>query len=266
MKKIIFIFIAFPCLCIGDELSPPNYPKISPTATKVYELQSNKERTHFFVDGKELPSGRRVKVLIDDNPHTVVAKPEKCASKEEYIQPPYNSNAPLSFTFMMDECSDSSSAVATNPVPGKPENSSSANEKQLIIVQYLPAEYSKKTKNDVSTQSNSPISDDSIFVLIEGHDDGERTNTVKDRDEATLDAKRQAIERSGIRISSNLSSKKSSTIENGKEKYSNQQAADFIESQSDGVLLPGYQLLDKGYQSDGTYLVILSGKVKVIPK
>lgn len=285
MKIAPLIFLVIPCICSGveplhisdiriyasvsknaistDSSDLPNYPKVSPTATTVYELQSNKERTHFYVDGKELPSGRRVKIIIDDNPHTVVAKPEKCISKEEYIQPPYNSNAPLSFTFLMDECNDSLKIIATNSgeIPATAVRTLTRNKEAG------PTDgYSEKAINYVPTKLDTTTLDDSIMVLIEGYDDGVRTNSVKDRDEATLDAKRQAIERAGVRISSNLTSNKSSTTENGKEKYSNQQAAAFIESQSDGVLLPGYQILDKGYQSDGTYLVILSGKVKVISK
>lgn len=82
------------------------YPKTSPYASILYELQSNKERTHFYVDGNELPAGRRLKILIDDKPHTVIAQPEGCVSKEEFIQPPYNNYSPLSFTFLIGECSE----------------------------------------------------------------------------------------------------------------------------------------------------------------
>ncbi len=38
--------------------------------------------------------------------------------------------------------------------------------------------------------------------------------------------------------------------------------SDYIESQAEAVLLPGYNIVDVGHQTDGTYLVILIGKVK----
>jgi hypothetical protein len=35
-----------------------------------------------------------------------------------------------------------------------------------------------------------------------------------------------------------------------------------VESKAKAILLPGFQVMDIGYQQDGTYLVILSGKVR----
>ncbi len=86
----------------GDQDS---YPKASPDATKTYRLQSNWERTRFFIDGKEMGVGRKLTVMINNQGHTIVAKPENCAiTKEEFVQPPYSPEAPLGFTFHPDEC------------------------------------------------------------------------------------------------------------------------------------------------------------------
>lgn len=81
-----------------------SYPKASEDATVVYELESNKERTRFYIDSKEMGVGRRLKVKINDREHTVVAHPEGCVHKEEFVRPPYNPYAPLRFTFLLGEC------------------------------------------------------------------------------------------------------------------------------------------------------------------
>lgn len=87
-------------------------------------------------------------------------------------------------------------------------------------------------------------------VTIKGMDDGERTNRQQDYEEALLNAKLQAIQQSGLEISA------LTTIENFQMKH------DLVESKSEGILLPGFQIIDIGYQTDGTYLIILSGKIK----
>lgn len=81
------------------------YPKASDDATVIYKLQSNLERTHFFVDGKELGIGKQLMIRINNQGHTFTAKPENCIkSQEEFIQPPFNKEVPLSFTFVTGEC------------------------------------------------------------------------------------------------------------------------------------------------------------------
>ncbi len=89
-----------------------------------------------------------------------------------------------------------------------------------------------------------------IDVQIKGVDDGIKSTIQKDYREAVLFAKREAIERAGVKI------KSMTTI---KDFVLN---ADYIESQAEAVLLPGYNILDIGYQQDGTYLVILVGKIQ----
>ncbi|UFS71719.1 caspase family protein [Geomonas sp. RF6] len=80
------------------------YPKASDDANQMIVLQSNIERTTFFVDGKSVATGRRVKVLVNDRKeHTIRAVPEGYLAKEEFIQPPYRKGYLLSFTYMMGE-------------------------------------------------------------------------------------------------------------------------------------------------------------------
>ena len=94
------------------------------------------------------------------------------------------------------------------------------------------------------------FSADIIDVQIKGFDDGVRTTKQQDYKEAVLFAKRDAIERAGVRI------KSMTTVEDFVVN------SDYIESQAEAVLMPGFIVMDIGYQQDGTYLVILSGEIK----
>ena len=96
----------------------------------------------------------------------------------------------------------------------------------------------------------APNISEAVDVLVEGYDDGVRTNVRQDKEEALIDAKRQAIERAGVDISS------ATTVENF------EMTKDFIESKASAILLPGFKTIDKGYQANGSYLVILSGKIQ----
>ena len=88
-----------------------------------------------------------------------------------------------------------------------------------------------------------------IDVHIEGVDDGIKTSKQQDYKEAVLFAKREAIERAGVKIKSSTTVKDLIVT------------SDYIESQAEAILLPGYNVVDVGYQTDGTYLVVLIGKV-----
>jgi hypothetical protein len=95
---------------------------------------------------------------------------------------------------------------------------------------------------------------DTLTVTIKGLDDGKKTTRQQDYREAVLDAKRQAIEQAGVTVESKSTVKNSVLQE------------DFIESNAKAVLLPGFQIMDIGYMQDGTYQVVLTGKVQVQPK
>lgn len=98
-----------------------SYPKTSSDASILYQLQSNKPNTHFFIDGKEIGVGRHLKVYINDRAHNITAQPDGCIEKEEYIQPPYNSLAPLGFTYLLGECGDSKISSTTEKTPNNPQ-------------------------------------------------------------------------------------------------------------------------------------------------
>jgi len=89
-----------------------------------------------------------------------------------------------------------------------------------------------------------------IEVLIKGIDNGTITSRDRDYKEAVMNAKLQAIERAGVSV------KSITKVENFKLKY------DMVESKASAVLLPGFQIIDMGYQKDGTYQIVLSGKVQ----
>jgi hypothetical protein len=93
---------------------------------------------------------------------------------------------------------------------------------------------------------------ETIDVGVRGISDPTRDGAQKDRQEAILDAKRQACERAGLRIES------ATTVENFQTVY------DYVETQAESVLLPGFQIIDNGYGEDGTYTVVLVGKVQTV--
>lgn len=89
-----------------------------------------------------------------------------------------------------------------------------------------------------------------IEVNIKGIDDGVKTSKQQDYREAVLFAKREAVERAGVQIKS-MTTVADLILE-----------SDYIETQAEAVLQSGYTIMDIGYQNDGTYLVILIGKVR----
>ncbi|MBL7086880.1 MAG: hypothetical protein ISS28_07300 [Candidatus Cloacimonetes bacterium] len=89
-----------------------------------------------------------------------------------------------------------------------------------------------------------------IDITIKGIDDGIITNKQQDYKEAVMNAKLEAIERAGVEIES------ITKVVNFIVKY------DMVESKAKAILLPGFHIMDLGYQKDNTYLVVLSGKVQ----
>jgi hypothetical protein len=89
-----------------------------------------------------------------------------------------------------------------------------------------------------------------IDISVKGISDGKNDGAQKDREEAITDAKRQACEKAGLTIESKTTIKDFKLL------------SDYVETQSKGVLLPGFQIVDVGYVADGTYQVVLSGKIK----
>ncbi len=91
---------------------------------------------------------------------------------------------------------------------------------------------------------------ETIDVTIKGFDDGIKTTKQHDYKEAVLFSKREAIERTGVEIKSKTTVK--DLVVN----------SDYIESQAEAVLLPGFNIQDLGYSDSGIYQVVLEGKIE----
>ena len=89
-----------------------------------------------------------------------------------------------------------------------------------------------------------------LYILIKGIDDGVKETKEQDYFEAVINALLQAIGKAGADIES------ITKLESDIEKYG------MLESKVKEFLLPGYNIMDIGYQLDGKYLVILSGQIR----
>ena len=78
---------------------------------------------------------------------------------------------------------------------------------------------------------------ETINVHIKGIDDGIRSSIQQDYKEAVLFAKREAVERAGVKI-------KSKSMVKDFVLY-----GDYIESEAEAVLLPGYNIVGMGYST-----------------
>ena len=96
------------------------------------------------------------------------------------------------------------------------------------------------------------LSAQTIDVFEEGISNTQNDGEQKDYQEALMDAKRKAIEKAGVSIKSQTEVKDF------------QVEFDYIESQAEAVLLPGYQVKKIGYDDKGVYHVVLVGKVKKV--
>lgn len=92
---------------------------------------------------------------------------------------------------------------------------------------------------------------ETLDVLVKGVYEGPKAGRDAAYAQAVMNAKLQAIERSGMEISS------ITRVENFTLKY------DLVESKAKAVILPGFQIVDMGYQLDGTYQVVFFGKVQL---
>lgn len=110
------------------------YPKASSDATLVLQLQSNQPKTHFFIDGKAMGIAKRLKILVNNQAHTIIAQADGCIKKEEFVQPPYNAAAPLGFTYLSGECDSGSTITSTNPNITSPSKPVTANPTTQIII------------------------------------------------------------------------------------------------------------------------------------
>lgn len=93
---------------------------------------------------------------------------------------------------------------------------------------------------------------DSLEILVKGFSNQENNGHQIDRQEAILDAKRQACEKAGIIIESKTTSENFQLL------------LDLVETKSNTILLPDFKIMDIGYNSDSCYQVVLSGKITLV--
>lgn len=98
-----WLLMSLGCAGIAPVARESHYPKASPDATKIITLQSNKQKTSFYIDEKFVVKGKRVQVLVSNRPHTIKAQPEGYVSKEEYIQPPYDRRYTVGFYYLIED-------------------------------------------------------------------------------------------------------------------------------------------------------------------
>ena len=206
--SLCFFLLLIGCAAINTQIQPKDaehYPKASHDANIVITLQSNKEKTDFYIDDKWVVKGKIAKILINDRPHIIRAVPEGYVAKEDYIQPPYRMGATYGFYYLIEDM-----------------------------------ESAKKGKGQV------------ITVKVIGYSFGKKKTLKKDYEEALIDAKLKAIERAGVEI-------KSITV---MEDF--QLKSDFVENKSKGIIEPGYEIIEVGYDESGVYKVLLIGQVRTL--
>lgn len=94
---------------------------------------------------------------------------------------------------------------------------------------------------------------DSISVKIIGYSSPVLDkDTRRDCQRAMVDAKQKAIERAGVTI-------EATTVVKDFKLFS-----DYIESKSKGILLPGYEFVEMGYDENGIYKVLLIGDIQPV--
>ena len=109
--------------CVPAVSSAPGpegtYPRASNDATLVYRLQSNLDRTHFWIDGQKIGTGRQLPVLINPQAHRIVAWSEDCPTvkQESTVYPPYPRDALQSFTFTAGDCAPPPPSASPNAIP-----------------------------------------------------------------------------------------------------------------------------------------------------
>ncbi len=110
------------------------YPKASADASSVLQLQSNQAQTHFFIDGKPVGTAKHLKVMVNNQAHTIVAQVDGCIKKEEFVQPPYNEAVILGFTYLTGECGSASASVAA---PNKAVQNFQTNSAPAVVTQII---------------------------------------------------------------------------------------------------------------------------------
>ena len=77
-------------------------PRQSAEADKILIFQSNKN-CKYYVDGQYLAIGKRVRVILTNQPHEVDCHARGYRLKKDYIQPPYDQDTTIGFTFFIGD-------------------------------------------------------------------------------------------------------------------------------------------------------------------
>ena len=95
---ILFSFF-FICTCC----TAAHFPKASPDAKYLIVLNSDKERTSFYVDGKLIAEGKTIKVYVNKTPHKITAQAQGYIGKHDLIRPPYREGYTVDFFFLIED-------------------------------------------------------------------------------------------------------------------------------------------------------------------
>ncbi|MBJ6726802.1 hypothetical protein [Geomesophilobacter sediminis] len=126
-----------------------------------------------------------------------------------------------------------------------------------IAIADLISSLSQVSMKELSVNTPDGVSDrhydnsEGIPVKVFGYSPVATQRNIKiDSQRAMIDAKVKAIERAGVKI-------ESSTLVSNFELMS-----DLVESKSKGVLLPGFEFVELGYDENGAYKVLFIGSVR----
>ena len=91
-----------------------SYPRVSADADRVLPLSSNRDKTQFTVDGKPVGEASELNVLVNNQPHKIIAEAPGYQPKESFIQPPYDGVSVVSFSFIYKDKNDIGTASAND--------------------------------------------------------------------------------------------------------------------------------------------------------
>ena len=92
------------------------YPRASGDADRVLPLSSNKDNTRFTVDGNSVgPPASEINVLVNNQPHKIIAEAPGYQRKESFIQPPYDGVSVVSFSFIYKDQNGQGIAAYSEP-------------------------------------------------------------------------------------------------------------------------------------------------------
>ncbi len=114
---------------------------------------SNQDGTVYEVDGVQVGEGRYLRILVNDQPHRVRAKPPGYVAKEDMLHPPYEARDERRFTFLIEDQERWQAPGAT--LPGMPGAA------QASAVLAAPAGASA---SGAAAQSSAPPAPSTSFV------------------------------------------------------------------------------------------------------